>query len=453
MAEVIGAIASAMTIAGLFKSCLDAFEVIQSARQVDSDLKKLSMRFNIERCKLFTWGEAMGLTGVNAAATERQHLLDSSPFKDLIKETLATILELFCDAKKLQDSYGCKEEGRYAIRPPQASTPKASHDPIDHLAGAFSNFKTPIDLALPPLASKGAMRKARWIIHDKKKFGALVMEVKTFIEGLQEITKPLFTVARQDGMMRYGVQKINNLETLETISAVCEGYYPELSDAASVKLDVLTIDTSKRKEIENWLADQSDGESSPILRNASAHPQYPSGEVNRKEPPPKGKSPNQIVIEYLRKSGFTDAEAVLRAEAGVEFTFSSKMDPTEIESSLEELRLLYREGSESQARSGGAISPEDADNPWMRVIREKNERIALLINEFDAHRADFRSTVDTLAMASSETERVYEKKLEELMQENEELQKESLRSERSLKEQDKKWRRLTDVLLQQYNSN
>ena len=55
------------------------------------------------------------------------------------------------------------------------------------------------------------------------------------------------------------------------------------------------------------------------------------------------------------------------------------------------------------------------------LIREKNERIASLTAEFDAHRADFRSTIDTLEMASTETERVYEKRVEELLRENEEL--------------------------------
>lgn len=55
-------------------------------------------------------------------------------------------------------------------------------------------------------------------------------------------------------------------------------------------------------------------------------------------------------------------------------------------------------------------------------LREKNERIAQLTAEFDLHRADFRSTLDTLEVAASETERVYEQRLDELMQQNRELQ-------------------------------
>lgn len=55
-------------------------------------------------------------------------------------------------------------------------------------------------------------------------------------------------------------------------------------------------------------------------------------------------------------------------------------------------------------------------------LREKNEKINILNAEFDNHRADFRSTLDALETAASETERVYEKKLEDLLQSNRELQ-------------------------------
>jgi hypothetical protein len=59
------------------------------------------------------------------------------------------------------------------------------------------------------------------------------------------------------------------------------------------------------------------------------------------------------------------------------------------------------------------------------LLREKNEKIAMLTAEFDAHRADFRSTIDTLELASTETERVYEKRVEDLLQEVRELQERS----------------------------
>ncbi|KAF7594428.1 hypothetical protein BBP40_009248 [Aspergillus hancockii] len=55
-------------------------------------------------------------------------------------------------------------------------------------------------------------------------------------------------------------------------------------------------------------------------------------------------------------------------------------------------------------------------------LRDRNERISQLTAEFDLHRADFRITLDTLEVAAAETERVYEQRLDELMQQNKELQ-------------------------------
>jgi hypothetical protein len=50
-----------------------------------------------------------------------------------------------------------------------------------------------------------------------------------------------------------------------------------------------------------------------------------------------------------------------------------------------------------------------------QMLREKNEKITILTSEFDAHRADFRSTLDSLEMASTETERVYEEQKRDLL--------------------------------------
>ncbi|KAI2629733.1 hypothetical protein GGR54DRAFT_277178 [Hypoxylon sp. NC1633] len=86
----------------------------------------------------------------------------------------------------------------------------------------------------------------------------------------------------------------------------------------------------------------------------------------------------------------------------------------EMESSLTELTMLIDQSDTGRMRAG---SLDDKDAAQLRVLlREKNEKIAMLTAEFDAHRADFRSTIDTLEMASTETQRVYDAKIRELEQ-------------------------------------
>ncbi|KAM0332330.1 hypothetical protein ACHAQA_002607 [Verticillium albo-atrum] len=87
----------------------------------------------------------------------------------------------------------------------------------------------------------------------------------------------------------------------------------------------------------------------------------------------------------------------------------------DMESSLTELQTLMENPDALRPRRN---SLDDKDSTQLRaILREKNEKIAMLTAEFDAHRADFRSTIDTLEMASTETERVYEKRIEEMTQE------------------------------------
>lgn len=95
---------------------------------------------------------------------------------------------------------------------------------------------------------------------------------------------------------------------------------------------------------------------------------------------------------------------------------------SDMEKSLSELQSLLPPDHDSLDHKGDA-AVESEDIMQMRgVLRDKNEKIQMLIAEFDAHRADFRSTIDTLEMASTETERVYEKRVDELLQEVRQLQ-------------------------------
>ena len=54
MADLIGVLASGITLAGLFKVCLDATDLIQTAQNQDLDLKKLLLKLDIEKCVQYT---------------------------------------------------------------------------------------------------------------------------------------------------------------------------------------------------------------------------------------------------------------------------------------------------------------------------------------------------------------------------------------------------------------
>lgn len=96
----------------------------------------------------------------------------------------------------------------------------------------------------------------------------------------------------------------------------------------------------------------------------------------------------------------------------------------EMENSLVELQSAMPKHHSTSTRAisrGSRI--DELDAPQLRILlRENIDKITMLTADFDTHRADFRSTIDTLELASTETERVYERKVEDLQQEIRELQ-------------------------------
>ena len=131
-------------------------------------------------------------------------------------------------------------------------------------------------------------------------------------------------------------------------------------------------------------------------------------------PASRAAAANEEELERLR-SQLEDRDRQLKDQAST---------LAEMESSLVELQGLMEHADGLPPRRN---SLDDKDSAQLRhMLREKNEKIAMLTAEFDAHRADFRSTIDTLEMASTETERVYEKRIEELTAEVRELESRNL---------------------------
>ena len=254
MAEVIGTIASALTIASLFKVCVEAFDVVQAVQNQPSDLKKIALKLNIEKCRLYIWGQAMGLTSITEP--RQQTSLDSCPYPELISETLELILDLFRDSHKLGSKYGCamvESASSVANYGPRSTVTR-------QLNASFDNFKI-----MPKASAKRTplAKKTSWAIRDRKKFGILIDEAKALIDGLQDITKDLRSQELQDEMMTSRIQSISDVRTLDWVSEVCEIDYPALSDAASLKAETISETSSFHREIENWkdtitIGDESD---------------------------------------------------------------------------------------------------------------------------------------------------------------------------------------------------
>lgn len=60
MAGVLEVVASTITLAGIFGSCIQAFEAFYIAKERKSDLRTLFLQFKLQEARLWSWGNALG---------------------------------------------------------------------------------------------------------------------------------------------------------------------------------------------------------------------------------------------------------------------------------------------------------------------------------------------------------------------------------------------------------
>ena len=90
--------------------------------------------------------------------------------------------------------------------------------------------------------------------------------------------------------------------------------------------------------------------------------------------------------------------------------YASDLD--EMQNSITELQSLSPKPTSNTNRSSRGSGVDNLDAPSLRaLVRERDEKIANLIREFDSHRADFRETIDILEHTADETNRHYEERL------------------------------------------
>ncbi|KAL6715501.1 Peroxisomal membrane protein PAS20 [Lecanora helva] len=201
MAEVVGTVASVLTLASAFKHCVEAFDLIHTPRNQAQDLKRMALKLNIEKCRLYLWGQSMGLTSPQNPLNE--NLFDFSPYSTLIAETLEFILDLFRDSEKLKHRYGCavaQVQDKTTVAPP---LPRRKTLP--YLNTSFDNFKLRPRIVSRTLSAK---RTTCWIIRDRGKFETLILEARHLIDGLQDITKDVRGRKPRHGVVRSRLSRL-----------------------------------------------------------------------------------------------------------------------------------------------------------------------------------------------------------------------------------------------------
>ncbi|KAL7911958.1 prion-inhibition and propagation domain-containing protein [Trichoderma velutinum] len=243
MAEVIGTIASVLTLVGLLEGCIDACELIRAARNQEKDLEKLDLKLALEQCRLKSWGKSMGL--IREADDSRRSLLEHFEFCAVVQRALELIVELLTDSERLSSRYGAKqvavEEGVQLVTKSRS---------VSKLKAAFKRLT--ITDSAHEQATK-VKRKSFWVLHDRKKYEDLIIELRELVDGVEKVTKDLVGREQQQNLVISRINTINDIRTLNMLSEACEIDYPAISDATSIRADTISMVSTQQGKIIGWI--------------------------------------------------------------------------------------------------------------------------------------------------------------------------------------------------------
>ena len=214
MAEAgVGLAASIITLATLFKACVDCFEYYKAAQDCEESLKTVLVELDCEKERLLVWAEAIGLVQLESGRRD-PHI---EKHEKLIKDVLKQIRNLLYDATKLQEHYGIK------VFDESNAIAAASTDPISRNLAvtfkiAYKRFTSKLTLSDGNTA--GLTMKIRWAIRDRAKFTGLIVTLKGFVDRLFQIVPISREV--QDSMVEADIFSIPDLSQLRLVEAACE---------------------------------------------------------------------------------------------------------------------------------------------------------------------------------------------------------------------------------------
>ena len=302
MAEILGAVASGITVAGLFASCIEVFAIINTQHNASDEHAVLSTQLKIEQCRLYVWGRRLGLDNPNNRPVSSYNQvadLNGTPFARIIHETLQAILLLFENTSQIAKRYGCEKvkpnqnlmqarDDRTAdLDRPVSSAQWTGPDPSDDsrtpppgpawqldcteahsfIQQTFHDFK--VSNATRAVSKMKLKGRARWTIGDGQKFRQLVTDIRYLIDGLESLSAPLqeSKIPTLDAEVNMQMAKISDPETLSLLKEAASQCHPDLSETVSIKMWAVerTRNYSEHNRIpkadaavERWLTKQNE---------------------------------------------------------------------------------------------------------------------------------------------------------------------------------------------------
>ncbi|KAK4153496.1 prion-inhibition and propagation-domain-containing protein [Chaetomidium leptoderma] len=251
-------------VAGVFTSCIDAFNYFKFYQGATRDIEVVLLKLDIEKARLLIWGENVDILSANP----RDSPLLNQGMAELIKDILSMIQGLLTDSEKLRTQYG--------VRASDSSVPRMvdyiSKKSLAIFTPSRSRFLARNSSALASFTRGSAAARTKWAIHDREKFQGLVIYLAHFVDSLFELAK----IDREvpDRVIVEDIESIVDVSHLAIVEEGTENYptYLEAAKSARASTEAGTLD---RRTLEEEIRD---AEGIPAV-----HPRATAGAHNASE--------------------------------------------------------------------------------------------------------------------------------------------------------------------------
>jgi len=221
---------------GLFSTCVQSYELINLGASHGRDYQVLLTKLKIEKTRLISWGEAVGLYTIIDDCDDRQLELEmansyhESLFRPHIQGTVFSILNCiqltFTDVNRLVDRYGLEQDDKYDL--------VTSRNFMPAVSDGYQRFQRRMSMQQQRV---GFFDKFRWCLKDKRKFDVLVSDLNGFNNSLIELVPDRIVNVRR--LVKAEVDSLDDVHSLKLVEDAARDINADICEIASVRRELV----------------------------------------------------------------------------------------------------------------------------------------------------------------------------------------------------------------------
>ena len=260
-------------VAALWQTCVQVYEIVDSSRQCGMESEILNVKFEVERVRLICWGDAVGLKSLVSSSdtttpspptsTAPDARLSRPEIRTAVVRLLGCIQHAFENTNRLQEQYGLQPASPGLTLAGGANVGGETDLPLSQTDRILSSVFKRAYYNLRHVAGDRQRdatltRRTVWAVRDRKKFLALVAELRGFNDSLESLFPD--AQAKATEAMRNEIDAAEGVRELQLLQEATAGENNALSECASMRLEALGVTASARTELLSGTQSVADSE-------------------------------------------------------------------------------------------------------------------------------------------------------------------------------------------------